>query len=475
MDLKKKIYKAAPGSVQRWLGYTYSKYTTVRYRKVFWGNYAFLQESQWWSRDKLEEYQMQQLTKLLNHAYENVPYYRHIFTERGLKPKDIQDFNDLSKLPYLTKEIIRENIQDLIAQNYPKSKLQYSTTGGSTGFPLGLYREKGVSNIQERAFMLSLCNRVGYKIGDRSVLLKSNVVHSASKGKHWEYDPVNKDLVLSSYHMTDGTLQSYLDKIREFKPAFIRAYPSTITVLARFMKENDIKSFPTVKAILCSSENLYQWQRDLLAQVFQCRVYSWYGNTEMTALAGECEKSNFYHIFPEYGFVEIIHDNDGIVTGEDGMGEIIATGLNNFACPIIRYRTMDLAVPSSAKCECGRNYPLLERIEGRLQDLVVTRDNRLVTLTALILGQSSFPIGAFSRIKQMQLVQEKKGEVTVKIVKGHSYSTADEGEILSKIQAGVGGGLDINFTYVDQIPRTKGGKYRYLIQKLPIESGKCIE
>ena len=469
MSLKRKIYKTAPGSIQRWLGYAHSKYTTVRYRKVFWETYAFLQESQWWSRDKLEEYQMQKLARLLSHAYENVPYYRRVFDERGLKPKDIQDSNDLSKLPYLTKKIIRENLPDLIARNYPESRLQYSTTGGSTGFPLGLYREKGVSNIEERAYMLSLCNRVGYKIGDRSMVLKSNMLRSASKGKYWEYDPVNKDLILSSYHMTDETLPAYIAKIREFKPDFIRAYPSTISVIMRFMKENDIEPFHTVKAILCSSENLYSWQRELLEKVFRCRVYSWYGNTEMAALAGECEKSTCYHIFPEYGLVELVGDDDLPAIGEEETGEIIATGLTNFVCPIIRYRTMDLAVPTSAKCECGRNYPLLKRIEGRLQDMVITRDNRPVTLTALVLGQSPVPLEAFSRIKQMQLVQEKKGEVTVKIVKDHLYSTADEGEILSKMQTAVGGGLDINFAYVDQIPRAKNGKFRFLIQKLPVE------
>ena len=114
MNLKK-IYNLSPFFIQNIERKIYS-----RFKKPVWENpeflkwYNFLQESQWWSREKLEEYQMGQLNKLLHHAYKNVPYYRRVFDERGLKPENIQNFNDLSKLPYLTKEIIRENLSELV-------------------------------------------------------------------------------------------------------------------------------------------------------------------------------------------------------------------------------------------------------------------------------------------------------------------------------------------------------------------------
>ena len=129
---------------------------------------------------------------------------------------------------------------------------------------------------------------------------------------------------------------------------------------------------------------------------------------------------------------------------------------------------MDLAVPSNAKCDCGRNYPLLKKVEGRLQEIVVTKDRRLITLTALIFAQH---FEAFSKVKEMQLMQEEEGELMVRIVKTLQYSENDEQEFLTKMQKAVGNGLDINFEYVDHIPRTETGKYRFLIQKLPIEFG----
>ena len=184
--------KSLPHPLKQGLKYVYGGVSPgFRYRKVFWQTYNLLQESQWWNREKLEEYQMRLLEKMLNHAYENVAYYQKVFDRSGSKPKNIQDFDDLRKLPYLTKEIIQENLSDLMARNYPKSKLRYGTTGGSTGIPLGFYHEKGASEAKERAFIITLWNRVGFKIGDRCVALRGNVVYSANKGKFREYDPVN--------------------------------------------------------------------------------------------------------------------------------------------------------------------------------------------------------------------------------------------------------------------------------------------
>ena len=439
-----------------------------RYSKVFWETYNFLQESQWWSKEQLEEYQMRELEKLLKHSYENVPYYKKAFNERGLKPKDIQDFGDLKKLPYLTKEIIRNNLEDLVARNYPRSKLQYCTTGGSTGIPMGFYVEKDITSAKEWAFMITQWNRVGFRIGDRCVALRGDVVRSANKGKFWEYDSVNKNIILSSYHMNDETLPKYIAKIGDFKPNFIQAYPSAITILARFMKEHSIKNFPNIKAMLCGSENLYPWQRKLLEEVFQCRVYSWYGHTEKCCLAGECEKSNYYHIFPEYGYTELIGEDNNSVNEENKLGEIVATGFNNYACPFIRYRTQDFAILSNEKCGCGRNYRLFKKIEGRLQDFIVANDKSLITLTALIFAQH---FKAFGKIKNMQLYQDRIGEVEVKIIPTNDFLKEDSNEIIKKMESAVNGKIKVKVKLVDKIQRTHSGKYRFLIQKLPIKFG----
>lgn len=464
----KEYYNESPQEIKQILGRIYRILPlSIRYGKVYLKYAKLLKESQWWSKKKLEEYQWRKLEALLKHAYENVPYYRRILDERGIKPKHIQNFDDFRKLPFLTKEIVRDNLQDLVARSYPKYKLLYVTTGGSTGIPLGLYYEKGVARSKELAFMTTQWGRVGYKIGDKLAMLMGNVVHGANEGKCWEYEPIKNRLILSSYHMTDKNLLLYVKQIRKFKPRFLHGYPSTLTILANFMKKNRIESFESVEAVLAGSENMYPWQFELFKEIFHCKIFFWYGLTELSALAGTCEKSHYYHVFPEYSYVELLDSDNNPVSKEDGVGEIVGTTFDNDIMPLIRYRTQDLAVYTKQKCECGRNYPLLKRIDGRKQELVVTKGGSLVSLTALFFSQYFF-FKAFGKIKNMQLEQSKRGEVLLRIVKDKGYGIADEKEIRANLMQVVGGDLDISFDYVDEIPRTQSGKHRFLIQKLPI-------
>ncbi len=446
-----RLYKKIPLSAR--YGRSYSEYTNL------------LKESQWWSDEKIREYQWRKLSELLEHAYQNVPYYRRVFDERGIKPKNIQNFNDFQKVPFLTKDMVRDDLQNLVAENYAKSKRIYITTGGSTGIPLGLYYEKGKNRSKELAFMTAQWRRVGYRIGDKLAVLRGNVVSETDRGKFWEFEPIMNRLILSSYHMTDGKLPLYIKQIRRFSPKYLHVYPSALTILARFMEKKDSKPFESLQAILAGSENMYPWQIELFTRVFKCKILFWYGLAEQSALAGTCEKSYYYHIFPEYSYVELIGEDCCPVTQEEKVGEIVGTTFDSYVMPLIRYRTQDLALYTKQKCKCGRNYSLLKRIEGRIQELVVTKNGALVTLTALIFAQH---FNAFGKVKNMQLEQSEKGKVIVRIVRDQNYGSADEDEIRVKILQAIGGDLDIVFEYVSEIQRTKRGKYPFLIQKLPV-------
>jgi len=425
--------------------------------------YALLKRSRRWSPGELAAYQAQALSRLLEHAYENVPYYRRVFHERGLVPGDIQTPADLALLPFLTREDLQTNLPDLKARNYPDSAFEYVTTGGSTGIPVGFYYEKGVSRAREWAFMKTQWDRVGYRFTDRCVILRGYTVRSAEDGVFWKKTLCGRWLLMSSHHMTEETLPAYIDRIRKFKPRFIQAYPSTAVILARYMREHGIEPFPTVRAILCGSENLYPWQRGLLEEALGCRVFSWYGNSEQTVLAGECEESTHYHIFPEYGIVELI-GSDGRPAEEPGaMGEVVATSLTNYICPLIRYRTMDVAVLGQGSCTCGRAYPTLERVEGRLQEFIVTRDHRFISMTAVNMHSD-----VFDNVTQFQFYQRREGEVLMKIVKKPGYTDRDTERILRELDKKFEGDVDVTIRFVETIPRTRRGKYQFLIQDLPL-------
>jgi phenylacetate-CoA ligase len=434
---------------------------------AFWKTYRLLKKSQWWTKEQLEEYQMNRLSRLLRHAYENVPYYRRVFDEHGIKPSNIQNFTDLLKLPYLTKEIIRDNLSNLTPINYPSSRLEYVTTGGSTGVPLGFYYEKATSRAQEWAYIKTLWERVGYNFRDRCVILKGNVVTSASQGKFREKTLFGRWLVLSSYHMTEDNLPGYIDEIRKFKPTFIQAFPSAISILARFMKKNGVKKFDSVKALLCGSENMYTGQRDLLEDVFQCRVYSWYGHAERAILAGECEHNSDYHIFPEYGITELVREDGSPIKDENETGIIVGTGLDNYAMPLIRYRTDDLGIWAGEKCSCGRTYPRFKKVQGRwLQEFIITKNNRPISITAINMHSD-----VFDNVEQFQFYQEKKEEVVFNIVKKPTYTDRDTDYIRRELLKKLGEDIDLVIRFVDHIPRTSIGKYRFLVQKMPVAWG----
>ncbi len=432
--------------------------------------YRFLKKSQWLSREKLEEYQLKRLQSLLHHSYENVPYYRRVFDERGLKPDDIQELTDLHKLPFLTKDLIRKNLKYLKADNYPDEKFEYVTTSGTTAGamgPLGFYYEKRKSRAIEWAFMKSQWDRVGYKFWDRCVILRGYGTRKDDTDRFYEHSFFNRWLLLSPFHMNDENIRKYIEVITDFKPKFIQAFPSEIMLLAKYMKNHNFSPFSHLKALLLGSENLYPFQRRFLEDFFQCRVYSWYGHAEQAVLAGECEKSTSYHVFPEYGIIELVNQNGEIITDDNVIGEIVATGLNNFIMPMIRYKTKDLGKLSKSTCKCGRKYPLITELDGRIQEMILANGGNLISLTAVLAAIKR--LEGYPQLEKVQFIQEKKGEVLIKIVKGKSYSKADEKEIMDGVEQKFGKDLKIMIVYVDDIQPTSLGKHRFLIQKLPIQ------
>jgi phenylacetate-CoA ligase len=430
--------------------------TSILYHKTYKETYSFLQKSQWWSTKQLQDYQWQQLKTLCNHAYEHIPYYQKLFDSLSMKPDDIHSLQDFQNIPFLTKELVQEHLNELKATNYPSTAFEDTVTGGSTGFPLKFYVEKGVWYANHLAYIQTLLDRAHCRPFDKSVLM------TGSK-KPWEYRPFSKTLVLSSFYMTDEKLPVYVKKIRRLRPRYIMGYPSAITMLTTYMKKNNIV-LRGLNAVFCYGETLYDWQREFLEDFFQCRVHGQYGHREQSVLAGTCEKSNAYHVFPEYGFVELIDQEGKPVTNEGTRGEIVATGFHTSIFPFIRYRTGDVGVFTAAQCSCGRNYPLLKSVEGRVQDFVLSKTHRLVPF----MGVHHLVASSSEQVKECQLYQEKEGELILSIVKKGLFSEHDASQILEGFRKRFDDEFIVTLRYVDAIPRTSRGKYQFLIQKLPI-------
>jgi len=430
--------------------------------------YEWLLETQWWSRDQLEQYQAEQLQALVCHAYENVPYYRRVFDERRLKPEDISALDDLQKLPLLTKEDVRRNFEDLIARNIDRERLRYYTTGGSTGVPLGIYHDKYTADLQEQAFILRQWSWAGYQFGDRVVTLRdANITRLDRDGKKawWDYNTGSNELVLSSTGMSEENMYKYVELIREFKPKFIFAFPSSLEILTRFMRRHGVSDIKA-SAVFLSSETLYPKQRELIESQFGCKIFDHYGQTEFVADAMECERHEGYHVNMEYGILELVNEDGEPITDADTVGKVVGTGFRNYCMPLIRYVMNDLATYASGECSCKRGARLIKEFKGRLQEFLVSKSGTLVPFLAIY--DSHEPV--WMKIRELKIVQEEEGKLAVRIAKAPSFSELEiEKQLLEQFYERLGEEeFDIEVTFVDRIYRTSRGKLLFLEQKLPI-------
>lgn len=404
---------------------------------------------------------MRKLQETCQYAYAHVPYYTKLFQDAGFNPSQLRYFDDLEKIPYLTKNIIQEHIDELVSTAIPKKELRYSTTGGSTGIPMGMYETPFVA-IKEDAYIAHMWQRMGYSFHAKLAVLRGT--YTGEKGLFYQHRERGREvLLLSSYHMTEETLPQYIAVLRKFKPEFMHVYASAIFILCDYMKQNHIEPFPSLKAVLVGSENVYPHQRALVEEVLHCRLFSHYGHSERACLAGECEKSTDYHIFWQYGYTELLNANGQPVSKEGEPGEIVATTFDHFGMPLIRYKTMDIAENTLRTCECGRNYKLISRVKGRLQEVLVTKSGRYISMAAINMHSD-----VFDHVAQFQFYQDNPDFCIFNVIRKADYTQADEQNIYHELKKKLGEELDLQIRYVEEIPRTPSGKYRFLIQKLPI-------
>jgi phenylacetate-CoA ligase len=431
--------------------------TTLFYHSTYKKTYEFAKQVEGWSSEQIRTYQWQQIISLLRHAYEHVPYYNNLFKTQGISPSDIKTVEDFEHLPLLGKETIQEHANEFQATDYPSSSFEETNTGGSTGFSLRFSIEKGVWFAKHLAYLSILLNRGGCDVMDNSVQL-------IGREKPWEFRPLSRTLVLSSYQMTEQNLPIYIEKIRRLRPGYFIGYPSAMTMLATYMKQHSLE-IKGVKAVYSFGETIYDWQREFLESFFHCRVHSQYGHREQCVLAGTCEHANTYHIFPDYGFVELVDRNGHPVTKEGDIGEIVATGFHTGIFPFIRYKTGDIAVYTTEQCKCHRQVPLLKSVEGRIQDFMVSKTNRLVPLMGVLqlISRSS------THMKEYQLYQDHEGELILRIVKKEGFSDEDIRVITENIRTRLGAEFSLSLEYPDTIPRTIRGKYQFFVQKLPVK------
>jgi phenylacetate-CoA ligase len=460
--LLQRMYNISPQGIQTMMLNAYAlKVHSERYGAKFRDIQAELNRTQYFNPKQIDDYQNTRLKRLIHHAYSTVPYYRELFNRIRLKPEDIKTKNDLSKIPVLTRDDVRTNLPKLLSTAFKQRDLVLGHTSGTTGSPLEFYWDintcvytNGVDWRQKQW--------AGVKYGDPIAVLLGRMIvpTSSTKPPFWRMNYLHNQLWFSSFHMTIENLKHYLDKLIKFKPAAIEGYPSTVYILARYMVANGF-SLP-LTAVFTSSETLYPVQREVIEKAFGCKVFDFYGLAERVLFATECEAHSGRHLNFEYGLTEIVDGTDHPVKNGK-MGVVVSTSLQNLGMPFIRYKTSDVSQIRNQFCSCGRHMLLLDDITTKAEDIVVTPDGRMISPSVL-----THPFKPMHNIEKSQIIQEEMNHIIIKIVKRPGYSENDTQTLLASFKERVGNDMDIMIEFVDDIPTTKSGKFRWVISKVPL-------
>ncbi len=417
----------------------------------------YLLRTQWLSPEELREFQWNKLINLLKHAYDKSLFYRKQFEIYGVKPEDIKDPNDMRKLPILTKNDLRDNYNELVVTegNY---KYSIAKSSGSTGQFVKFYKDRNSSG-NGRAAMYRGHSWYGLNIGDREARLWGIPLNCKEKIIARIGDYLLNRFREKNFQLTEEVMYSFYSKMKRFRPDYLMGFSSLVYEFAQFLRSEQIDaSIFALKMVKVTSDNIFDYQRKIIKEVFQCPVVMEYGAAEVGLIAFECP-NNGLHITSEGIFIE----EDKAQIPESN--EFIITDLNNLYSPIIRYKIGDYGNLSAKTCRCGRGLPLLDRIIGRTNDVVYKTDGTSVhsSVFSFILKDIG---GSDGGIKQFKIYQKAKGYLKIDIVKDKNFNMHTLNHLRNSIFKELGRDIKLDIQYINNIEREKSGKLRYFVSEI---------
>src|SRR6185312_3654481 len=419
--------------------------------------------------EKMRELQLGKLRKLVLHAYRHVPFYRDRMREMGITPDDIRSLDDLSKLPFLTKDDVRKHLYfSIMSDNHDKAEILKVTTSGSTGEPFVCFVDRAQLEFRWAATLRSM-EWTGWRFGDRQLRLWHQTLGMSKTQVVREFADalLSRRKFIPAYEMSDETLKRFIGAIEEFEPVLLDGYAESFNFLAKYLQEHGaLKIRP--KGIISSAQTLPEGSRRMIEESFGCKVFDKYGSREFSGIAYECEAHVGHHVVGEGYIVEILKDGRPAAPGE--IGEVVITDLNNYCLPFIRYRIGDLAeaLDSHETCACGRGLPRIGKIEGRVQSIIIGSKGQYVPGTFFAHLFKDYD----HAIRQFQIVQTDRGAITLKVVKGKRYSDETLSEVLRVLHQFLGDDMNIAVDFVDNVDMVRTGKRLATVSKLGIDFQK---
>lgn len=415
-----------------------------------------------YSYDKLSEYQNEKLKKLLLHSIDKVPAYKKYKNITESIKKD--PYEALKKFPILTKKEFMKNNSNYLSAEANKENLIPNTTGGSTGEPVKFYIDRFTVEHYEAARWRGL-SWWDISFGDSSVMIWGSPIE-LSKSKDIKYKLkerlLKNRIILPAYNINPEEIPEYIETLEKFNPSYIYGYASALYAFAKLILEGDYSINIDLKGVLSTAETLHQYQREIIEKAFKTKTINEYGARDGGIIGYQCKEGNM-HIPIETLVLEIIDMKTGERVKEGESGSVVVTDLNNFSMPRLRYELGDVAKLSKHFCKCGRQLPIIDEIEGRQEEIFLSKNGSLVH------GHYWNHIARNSSgISQFQLIQHDYENVTLKIVKNDNFKKEEEKKFRQEINE-VLGVYNIKVIYCNEIAKSKSGKFRYAIREFPID------
>lgn len=406
--------------------------------------------------ERLRELADAKVRKLVAHAAARVPYYRELFAKERLDPREIRGVDDLPKIPILTREVLRERFDDLKADDFASYRPILGQSGGSTG-------ERRKFWLSQRAVDMELAavwrhyHAAGYRFSDRCAALYTPLEGSVADRLYWDSGR-SRLRYLNTRLLNRERLHALVGAAAAYRADVLWAFPSHLEFFVRYVEQTgDTRFRPRV--VITNAEVLYEHQREHARRVLGCDVFDWYGLGEHVAAAGECERHG-YHIPEEIVAVELIAGGREAPDGDPG--EIIGTCLENYAQPLIRYRTGDFAIRRTGRCSCGRAHSMLQEIGGRTQDIISTPDGGWRVFRHGLLGIEEVP-----GLEAAQIEQQELRRFVIRAVAPDGLSGESRAVLARRVVEAVGFEADVRIELVEDIPRTERGKRRLVVTRVP--------
>lgn len=431
-----------------------SLYNTYQYKVRHSGKYIecreYYKKSSTLSKIAVELEKTKRLEFFLNKACDNSKWY-----------SQYSDYKTLSDFPVLNKVDLVNNLSDIAT--IKESEAIVSLTGGTTGASMKVLYSK--ENIQERHAMLDhFRSDYGYSLGKKCAWFSGkNIVtqKNINKGICYRDDYINKIRFFSTFHITEDNFNIYWESLCKFSPEFIVGFPSSVYEICLIAQSRGLKLNQKVTAFFPTAETVLPFHRQVICSVLGCKVIDQYASSEGAPFILEC-KSGHLHIHPLTGIFEVVDEN----MDPASEGEILVTSFTTEGTPLIRYRVGDRIklAANDVICKCGSHFPIVESIEGRSSDYILSPTHGKVNL-----GNISNATKNVQGIIKFQVIQHKLEEVEVLVLPSEQYNKSQQNKFIKALAQRFGEEIYIKHNVVNSISNEKSGKFRIVKNNLVIK------